>query len=151
VVIHDQVVRKFVPEDIVQIEEEHLRLHSSLNILRSTCFNLDNQLSCPSCSRETLATCRGRLVSFFYNFVSISTNHFNHEEFLMLRRTLGGKEDNNFRAHQQAHNNILCELKAAISKCATLDVHGETAEAYRHLNRKITEQFEEHDRFFDGI
>ncbi len=96
------------------------------------------------------ATCQRRLVSFFYNIINISANHFNHEESIILRCSHVNKKDEDFHLHQQAHDNILQKLKAVVSECASHDAQGETAEAYRQLYRKILEQFEEHDRLFDS-
>ena len=149
-VIHVKAIKNLATEDYMLIEEEHLRLHGSLNNLRSTCWNLDNQRGCQSCTREKLATCQGRLVSFFHNIINISANHFHHEESIMLRRAHVAKENEDFLNHQQAHGNILHQLNAIVSECAALDARGETAEGYRQLYRRMSELFEEHNRLFDG-
>lgn len=143
-------IKTLTPEELQLIEDEHLRLHYSLENLRSTCRNLDNQHSCESCTREKIATCQGRLVSFFHNIVNITTNHFNHEESIMLRLSLVTQEHGDFRSHQQAHNSILDELKAKVSQCALLDAHGHTSEAYRQLHKTMSELLEEHARLLDG-
>lgn len=67
----------------------------------------------------------------------------------MQRVLIVTKEYENFRNHQQAHNNILNELNAKVSQCALLDSHGETAEAYRQLYKRMSELFEEHARLLD--
>ena len=142
-------VKKIAPAEYKLIEDEHLRLHNSLTNIRSTCRNLDHHGSCQSCSREQIATCQGRLISFFYNIINIATNHFNHEESIMQRLSLVTQEYGDFRSHQQAHNNILNELNAKVSQCALLDANGETSEAYRQLYKRTSELFEEHARLLD--
>ncbi len=142
-------VKQLAPAEYKLIEDEHLRLHDTLKNLRDTCCNLDNQGSCQSCSREQLATCRGRLVSFCYNIINIATNHFNHEESIMRRLSLVTHKYEDFRIHQQVHNNILNELNAKVSQCALLDAQGKTSEAYRQLYKRMSELFEEHARLLD--
>lgn len=142
--------KQLAPDEYKLIEDEHLRLQNSLKNIRSTCRNLDNQGSCQNCSRERIAACQGRLVSSFYNIINITTNHFNHEESIMLRLSRVTQEFEDFRRHQQAHNNILNELNARVSQCSSLIAHGETAEAYRQLYKRMFELFEEHARLLDG-
>ncbi len=149
--IHVEAVQNLNPEDLMQISEEHVRLGDSLELLCTTCHNLDNQLDCRSCNREKLASCQGRLVSFFYNVVNFSSTHFKQEEFIMLRQSGVTKDDEDFRRHQQAHSNMLNALYEIISECDLLDARGKTAEAYRNLCSRMSETFKEHDRMFDGI
>jgi hemerythrin len=143
-------VRQLSPAEYKLIEDEHLQLHNSLKNLRNTCRNLDNQGSCKNCSREQIAACQGRLASFFYNFINIATNHFEHEETIMLRVSLLAQDKEDFRSHQRAHTNILNELKSKVSQCALLDARGDTSEAYRQLYNRMSELFEEHERLLDG-
>lgn len=77
--IYTQALINLAPEEFGRIEEEHQRLQNSIENIRSTCSNLDNQLGCQSCTREYIATCQGRLISFFHNIMSISSNHFDYE------------------------------------------------------------------------
>lgn len=148
--IYAQEIKRLTPEEFKLIEDEHLRLHNSLENLRGTCRNLDNQRGCECCTREQIATCQGRLISSFHNIINIATNHFNHEESIMLRLSRVTQEHGDFRSHQQAHNRILDELKAKVSHCALLDAQGDTSEAYRQLHKKMSELFEEHALFLDG-
>lgn len=141
--------KQLAPAEYKLIEDEHVRLHNSLKNLRSTCRNLHNQGSCQSCSREQIATCQGRLVSSCYNIINIATNHFNHEESIMLRQSLFTQEYEDFHSHQQAHNDILNELNAKVSQCALLDAQGKTSEAYRQLYKRMSELFEEHASLLD--
>lgn len=142
-------VKQLAPAEYKLIEDEHLRLNNSLTNIRSTCCNLDNHGSCQSCSRERIATCQGRLVSSFYNIINIAINHFNHEESIMHRLSLVTDEFDDFLIHQHAHNNILNELNAKVSQCASLDAQGDTAEAYRQLYKRMSQLFEEHARLLD--
>lgn len=148
-VLHVHAVKQLAPEDYMLIEEEHLRLLRLLDNLRSTCRNINRQDNCQSCTREQLATCRGRLVSFFHNVIDISINHFGHEESIMLRLEHTTKEHEDICNHQQAHRNILHALDTIVSECASLDAQGRTAEAYRQLYRRLSEIFNEHNRLFD--
>lgn len=147
--IYTQALKDLAPDEFKRIEEEHLRLHNSINNLRNTCCNLENQNGCQSCISEQAATCQGRLVSSFRNIISVSNDHFEYEEIIMLHVGKITKEDLDFHDHQQAHRNILNELRATIEVCATLDALGDTAECYRQLYRRASELYEEHDRLFD--
>ena len=142
-------VKQLAPAEYKLIKDEHLRLHDTLKNLRDTCRNLNNQRTCESCSREQIATCQGRLVSFCYNIINIATNHFNHEESIMLRLSLVTKKYEDFRIHQQEHNNILNELNAKVGQCASLDAQGKTSDAYRQLYKRMSELFDEHARLLD--
>jgi hemerythrin len=150
-VIHVEALQNLSPEDFTEIYEEHVRLNDSLNLLCETCRNLDNQLNCQGCSREQLGTCQGRLVSFFYNVINFSSTHFQREESIMLRQAGVTKDDEDFRRHRQAHIDMLNVLYEIINECDLLDARGKTAEAYRNLCNRMSEQFKEHDRMFDGI
>jgi hemerythrin len=149
--IHVEALQNLSPQDFMEISEEHVRLNESLQLLCTTCHNIDNRLDCQSCNREKLATCQGRLVSFFYNVVNFSTSHFKREEAIMLRQAGVTKDDEDFQRHQQAHINMLEALNEIISECDLLDARGKTADAYRNLCNRMSEQFKEHDRMFDGI
>lgn len=144
-----QPAKNLSPEDYLLIEEEHLRLHEFLNDLQKTCCNLDNQLGCENCTVETLASCRGQLASFFYNFVNLSENHFGHEESIMRSRLRVAEENEYFRKHERAHAKLMDELYAIVSQCSSLDEQGKTAEGYRQLYKRMSELLDEHDRLFD--
>ena len=150
-VLHVEALQNLRPEDFMIINEEHVRLNDSLSLLCTTCHNMDNQLDCQSCDREKLATCQGRLVSFFYNVINFSATHFKHEEFIMLRQSGVTKDDEDYRRHQQAHIHILNALNEIINECDVLDARGKTAEAYRNLCNRMSEQFRAHDLIFDAI
>lgn len=150
-VIHVEALQNLSPEDFMIINEEHVRLNDSLNLLCTTCHNLDKQLDCQSCNREQLGTCQGRLISFFHNVINFSTTHFKHEESIMLRQSGVTENDEDFRRHRQAHVNMLNALYEIICECDLLDAKGKTANAYRNLCNRMSEQFKEHDLMFDSI
>ena len=54
-----------------------------------------------------------------------------------------------FRAHRQAHADIVRKLDAVVSNCFTLAAHKTTAEIYHLFYKSISNLFEEHDRAFD--
>ncbi|HLD09576.1 MAG TPA: hypothetical protein VJB68_05970 [Methylophilaceae bacterium] len=147
--VHVQTIRKLAPADYLLIEKEHARLERFLCDLRDTCCNLDNLLSCQSCSSEKLASCRGRLPSFFHDVIDLAGKHFDHEESIMLNRPHVTTEHEYFRIHSQAHTNIMQMLNAMVGECSSLDEQGNTAEGYRQFYKKLSDLLEEHDRSFD--
>jgi len=147
--IHAQAIRKLPPADYLLIEEEHVRLGKLLHDLHETCCNLDNLLSCHSCSSAKIASCRGRLPSYIHDLIDLIDMHFYHEESIMLSRPQVTVEYKYFRTHRQAHDNIMQELKSIAGECNSLDKLERTAEGYRHFYKKISDLFEEHDRCFD--
>lgn len=151
VAIHVEALKNLSPEDFNEIHEEHLRLNSSLRLLCTTCHNLNNELDCQSCDRQKWATCQGRLISFFYNVINFSSNHFKHEESIMLRQASATKDDDDYLRHRQAHVDMLTAIEVIISDCALLDAAGKTDEAYRQLCKRMSAQFQDHDRMFDRI
>ena len=148
-VIHVQAIKNLTPADYLLIEKEHERLKRLLQDLHDTSCNLDNLLSCQSCSKEQLASCRGHLPSFFHDLINLAGKHFYHEESIMLSRPGVTEEYEYFRNHRQAHTNIMRELNSIISECSSLDKMGKTDESYRQLFKKVSDLFEEHDRSFD--
>lgn len=147
--IHAGAISSLAPEDYKLIESEHLRLRGTIDNLRDTCFNVGNQRGCTECTREKLGTCRGRLVSFYYNIMDFSTNHFKHEESIMLKWLRHENEYKDFLKHQHAHRGILHELAALVGESAVLDAQGKTAECYRRLFEGVGKLFEDHELMFD--
>ena len=135
--------------DYHQIEKEHQQLDRFLSDLRDTCCNLDNALTCTTCTKEKLASCRGRFSSFIYRLLEITGTHYHHEESIMLSRSHVTETYEYFRAHHQAHTDIIDELKILADACATLNQQNSTAEGYRLLYSQISYLFEEHERNFD--
>lgn len=147
--IHVQAIRKLAPADYLLIEEEHVRLGRLLHDLHETCSNLDNLLSCQGCESGKLASCRGRLPSYIHDLIDLVDMHFYHEESIMLSRPQVALGYKYFRTHRQAHDSIMQELKSIVGECSSLDKLEKTAEGYRHLYKKLSDLFEEHDRCFD--
>ena len=147
--IHDRAIKSLTPADYHLIETEHLRLKKFLNDLRETCCNLDNLLGCETCSGEKLASCRGRLPSFFVDIIDLIDKHFQHEEAIMLSRPHVTEDYAFYRLHNQAHAKILLELNAIIRRCHTINKRENTADAYRQFYNSLAQLFEEHDRAFD--
>lgn len=148
-----QPVNELAPADYVLIDEEHARLEKLLHDLHETCGNLDTLLGCQDCDSEKVATCQGRLPSYIHDLIDLIDIHFYHEESIMLSRpqAKAGKSGYEyFRLHQQAHNNIMQELKSIAGKCSTSYKPEKTAEDYRHFYKRLLDMFEEHDRTFDS-
>lgn len=137
------------PDDYKLIENEHKLLDRFLADLRDTCCNLDNQLDCSICSKERLASCRGRFSSFLYRLLETTSTHYYHEESIMLSRLHVTEKYEYFRAHRQAHIDIIEELRVIADECGSLNQQGRTADGYRQLYNKISNLFAEHDSSFD--
>lgn len=148
-VIHDQAIKQLAAADYLLIEKEHAQLEKFLHDIQDTCCNLDNSLTCQSCSTGKLASCRGRLPSFLHDVIDLADKHFYHEESIMLSRPHVTEEYNYFRIHHQAHEDIMRKLYALCGECASLDSRGNTAEGYRQFYKKLSNLLEEHDRSFD--
>ncbi|MDO8990564.1 MAG: hypothetical protein Q7U91_13140 [Sideroxyarcus sp.] len=147
--VHAGAISGLAQEDYTLIEAEHTRLRGTIDNLRDTCRNLETTRGCSECSREKLGTCRGRLVSFFYNIMDFSANHFKHEESIMGRWSQMNDECADLHRHQQAHRDILLELAALVGEGVMLDLQGSTAHAYRRLYLGVGDLFEQHERLFD--
>ena len=147
--IHVQAISKLAPADYLLIEEEHNRLGMLLRDLHGTCCNLDNLLNCHGCDSAKLASCRGRLPSYIHDLIDLVDMHFYHEESIMLGRPQVTVGNEYFRIHKQAHDNIMQELKSIAGECNSLAKLERIAEGYRHLYKKLSDLFEEHDRCFD--
>lgn len=137
------------PDDYILIEEEHQQLDQYLNDLLETCCNINNQLNCSACGREKLSSCSGRFPSFIYRLTETTSKHYNHEEAIMLNRPHVTEKYTYFKAHRQAHTDLIKHLKVIAEKCDVLDQQGKTAEAYRQLYQEIAILFKEHDQHFD--
>ena len=142
--------KSLAADDYMQIEKEHKQLDRFLSDLRETCCNLDNELTCTSCTKEKLASCRGRFSSFIYRLLEITVTHYHHEESIMLSRSHVTEKYEYFRAHRQAHVDIIDELKILTDECAALNQQNMTAEGYRLLYTQISILFHEHERSFDS-
>jgi hemerythrin len=146
--IHDKAVKKLAPADYIIIEEEHEQLKKFLDDLHDTCYHLDTLVKQGNESEKT-ATYRGRLPSFLFYVTELATKHFKHEEAIMLSRPNVTEEYVYFRAHKQAHEEILENLDILVDKCFSLDTQVNIAEIYHQFHKKLSDLFEEHDRAFD--
>lgn len=147
--IHQNNIKTLSAADYHQIEREHERLERYLADLRETCWNLDTGLGCDSCGSEKLASCHGRMHSFLHDVLDITGKHFLNEETIMLSRPHVSEDYAYYRAHHQAHLQVMRALKATVEQCALLDRQHNTVSAYRELYGKISALFEEHSRAFD--
>ncbi len=148
-VIHRQAVKNLTPADYLLIEKEHTQLEKFLHDIRDTCCNLDNALTCQSCSAGKLASCRGLLPSYLHDVIDLAEKHFDHEEAIMLSRPHVTEDYGYFRTHHQAHEDILKKLIALRGESLSLDGQGRTDEGYRQFYKKLSDILEEHDRSFD--
>lgn len=149
--IHDKAIKALSPADYLIIEKEHALLGKFLNDLRNACAccNWDKLPDCQSCDTEKKASCQGRLPSFLFYVIDLAAKHFDHEEKIMLNRPHVTKEYEYFRAHRQAHADIIQKLNTLVDKCFSLDNQSNTAEIYRQFYKELSDLFEEHDRTFD--
>jgi hemerythrin len=146
--IHNKAVKKLAPADYSIIEEEHEQLKRFLDDLHDTCCHLD-ALAKQGVESEKSATYRGRLPSFLFYVTELATKHFNHEEAIMLSRPNVTEEYKYFRAHKQAHTEILEKLDILVDECFSLDTQVSIVEIYHQFHKKLSSVFEEHDRAFD--
>lgn len=149
----DQISRRASAADLLLIDEEHARLEQFLNDLRDTCDNFGAQGNCYGCSRAQVATCQGRLASFFYDFLDLLAEHFENEE-RMMRESLMAEaddevDDEHFRQHRAEHARLMSEVRNLMQESAVLSHQGNPSEAVRQLDRKIAEIFGMHVQAFD--
>lgn len=145
--IHDKAIKALKPADYLAIEKEHALLEKFLHDLHDACLALD-KLDLVI-DREAVASYSGRLPTFLLYITELVANHFEHEEKIMLSRPNVTEKYEYFRAHRQAHADIVRKLDALVSNCFTLDAHKTTAEIYHLFYKSISSLFEEHDRAFD--
>lgn len=138
------------PAERSAIDEEHARLEQFLRDLRDTCENYNANGDCYRCSRTQVATCQGRLTSFFYDFLDLVSEHFENEEDIMRRNLLLFDEDQYFRMHQQEHARLLREVRELMRESGECSSKGNPSEAIRRLYRKISELFGEHAHRYDS-
>lgn len=150
--VHNKAIKELVPEDYQAIEKEHLQLEKYLIDLRDACAcsAYENPADCKQCSPEQKTSCLGRLPSFLFCIIEFATKHFDHEEAIMLSRPHVTKNDEYFRAHQQAHLDISIKLQALVDECLLLKKDGNIPIIYRHFYENISDLFEQHDRIFDN-
>ncbi len=149
--VHNKAINKLAPADYLVIEKEHKSLEKYLSDLREACAcsSLDKISNCQTCDHEKQTSCLGRLPSFLFHIIDLASVHFDHEETIMLSRPHVTEHYEYFRAHHQAHVDILHNLQALVDECLSLRNQGNTPEIYRQFFEKISYMFEEHDRVFD--
>ena len=69
--------------DLQLIAEEHAHLAKILCELRELCDQPPSGADCHCCERGKVASCQGRLPSFFHDFREFTNAHFEHEESIM--------------------------------------------------------------------
>jgi len=149
--VHIQAIKALAPEDYQLIEKEHALLEKFLNDLKNACAcsKTDKSPDCSQCDHETQTSCQGRLPSFLYYVIDLATDHFEHEEAIMLNRPHVTEDYEYFRIHRQAHADILEKLNALVDACFALDRENDTAEIYIRFYNTLSGIFEEHDNSFD--
>lgn len=135
--------------DRLLIDEEHARLEQFLNDLCDTCDNFSAQGECYGCSRAQVATCQGRLASFFYDFLDLVAEHFEHEETIMRGIMTTTEDERHFLLHQAEHARLMSEVKSLMRESSAISRQGNPSEAMRRLDRMIAEMFGVHAHIFD--
>jgi len=150
--VHNKAIKELVPEDYLLIEKEHKQLEKYLINLRDACACSanKNQTDCSLCDNEKKSLCLGRLPSFLFCIIEFATKHFEHEEAIMLNRPQVNDRDSYFRAHQQAHFDIMQNLQTLVDECLSLKKEENIPEIYRYFYKTIDDIFENHDRLFDN-
>jgi hemerythrin len=133
------------------IEDEHARLERFLQDLRETCSEFVNQEECHGCAREKIASCQGRLTSFFYDFLDLVSVHFENEEKVISEILQTQEASDYFRHHQKEHANLMREMESLMHESSAISRQGRTAAAIRNLYQRVAERFIEHARGFDDI
>jgi len=146
---HAKDIKRLSTEDFALIEHEHARLASYFNKMHETCHYIESIHRCNDCGREKQASCSGRLTSFLIDIVNVAEEHFDHEEKIMLSRSVSIASSEYFLAHRKAHSDILLQLELYAKTCKQLDQQGNTFDAYRHLYQQLKDIFSAHDLEFD--
>lgn len=136
--------------DRLLIEEEHARLERYWRDLRETCAEFESGADCHGCSKELLATCQGRLVSFIYDFLDLTVEHFEHEEAILQHLSVQD-DDTHFLSHRAEHARLLRIVHTLAQDAAKLNMQGLSAEAIRLLYRRIGELFGAHAHAYDDV
>lgn len=149
---HTQATDKPTAEDYLAIEKEHERLSKFLDDFLNvcTCRSLEKSIDCTQCENEQEASCQGRLSSFLFNAIEITSAHFDHEEKILLSKPHVTKDFTHFRLHRQAHEEFLQKLHALVEEHFSQKNLESTADVYRQLHKKLSDMFLEHDQLFDS-
>lgn len=149
---HTQATNSPTAIDYLVIEKEHELLNKFLNDFQNvcTCRHLDKAIGCTECGKEQEGSCQGRLTSFLFNAIEITSTHFDHEEKILLGRPHVTKDFAHFRMHRQAHEDFLQKLHALVEDYLLVRNLDSTADTYRQLHKKLSDMFLEHDQLFDN-
>ncbi len=146
----DQPFLQIDPGDRALIDAEHARLEQFMLDLRDTCENFNKHGDCFQCTRAQVATCQGRVTSFFYDFMDLIAEHVENEEAIMRRMLIDADNDAHFRAHQVEHARLLRDVRELMRKASVHATQGNPSASIRLLFIKIAEMFGEHARQYDG-
>lgn len=147
----DQPPNGLSTSDRLLIDAEHARLEQFLKDLRDTCENYGASGNCYGCSRVQVATCQGRLTSFFFDFLDLIAEHFDNEEKIMLGTIDAVEMEEYFHRHQAAHARLTREVRELMRESAVFSNQGNPSEAIRRLERKISELFGQHAHTYDDV
>jgi hypothetical protein len=137
-------------DDLEALDHEHVRLEQFLRDLCDTCTEFLSGSGCQGCDQVTQACCQGRLVSFYYDFLDLVSEHIENEESIIARYLAHPEDSRFFREHQQAHAAVIQELRLLMEQSIALSRQGETADAIRRLHEQISAMFGEHASQFDS-
>ncbi len=136
--------------DRLLLDEEHARLEQFMNDMSDICENFFLHGNCLACNRSQVATCQGRLTSFFYDFLDLVAEHFENEENILRSSLTGGDGDERFFQHKNEHARLMHEINDLMRESLLLSHQGNPSAAIRRLDQKITEMFGAHANVFDA-
>lgn len=146
----DQPFPPLDPDDRALIDAEHARLEQFMLDLRDTCENFGKYGDCYQCAQAQIATCQGRVTSFFYDFMDLITEHVENEETIMRHTLANPDEDKHFQAHQVEHVRLLRDMRELMRVSSVHARQGNPSASIRLLFLKVSELFGEHARRFDS-
>ena len=149
--MHDKAIKELSPADYLVIEQEHKLLEKYLIDLRDACaLSAAGKLAdCHTCEHD-VTSCQGRLPSFLFYIIELAIRHFEHEEAIMLSKSQLTENYKYFRAHHEAHIEIVQTLQTLIDESLSLRNEDTTPDIYRHFYENISDIFERHSQRFDA-
>jgi hemerythrin len=145
----DQIASDLAASEQRLIDDEHARLEQFLTDLRDTCENFGANGNCYGCTRTQVATCQGRLSSFFYDFLDLVAEHFENEEKIILGTLKAADKDAYFLQHQAEHSRLIEEVRKLMRASSLMSQRGNPSEAIRQLEGFIAEMFRVHAHAYD--
>jgi len=130
-------------------QDEHARLERFLRELREACSEFNSLEECQDCSREKIASCQGRLISFTHDFLDFVIGHFENEEKIMSEIYSTQQSNRNFQLHQQEHMKLVREMESLMHELSVMSRRGHTASAIREFYYRVAEIFNKHAHTFD--